>query len=186
MPFRWSEEKPEHEEHRTWDGLPISPDPPYGAAVVVYRREGGRVLYLVLHRAHFPPEFAGDWAWGPPSGARLPGEPIDACARRELWEEAGLELPLTRIGDPADDWVVYVAEAPAGAQVRLSPEHDRCEWVPAREAARRCLPSVVAEQIRRAARIVEGEPAAHEPGGEGVGRRGQNGLTQHDGDRLCS
>lgn len=152
---------------RTWDGLPVSPDPPYGAAIVVYRREASRVVYLVLHRGHRGPDFDGDWAWGPPSGARLPSEPIDACARRELREETGLDLPLTRVGDPGDPWQLYMAEAPPGTDIRLSAEHDRYEWLPAGEAAARCLPPLVAGQIRRVARIVEGEaPNPARPAGD--------------------
>ncbi len=68
----------------TWDGKPISPEPPFGASVVVYRRGAAGVEFLILHRAHSGPEFDGDWAWTPPSGARLPHEPILACAEREL------------------------------------------------------------------------------------------------------
>lgn len=141
---------------RTWDGLPVSPDPPYGATVVVYRRQGGGVVYLILHRAHRGPGYEGDWAWGPPAGARLPGEPVEACARRELREETGLDLALTPVSDPEESWQVYMAEAPEGAEVRLSPEHDRYAWLPAAEAAVRCRPPLVATQIARVAGLVEG------------------------------
>lgn len=140
---------------RTWDGLPVSPDPPYGAAVVVYRRSGRGVEYLILHRAQRGPGYEGDWAWGPPSGARLPGEPIDRCAQRELVEETGLRLPVRRVGRATDPWVVYAAEAPPGAAVRLSAEHDRGAWVGRDEVVRRCLPAVVGRQILTVARIVE-------------------------------
>lgn len=144
---------------RTWDGLPVSPEPPYGAAVVVYRRQGDGVVYLILHRAHHGPAYEGDWAWGPPAGARLPGEPVEACARRELREETGLDLPLTAVSGPGESWQVYMAEAPAEVEVRLSPEHDRYAWLPAREAAARCRPPLVAAQIMRVATRVEGNRA---------------------------
>jgi len=140
----------------TWDGLPVSRDPPYGATIVVYRRQGGRVVYLILHRAHHGPAYEGDWAWGPPAGARLPGEPVEACARRELREETGLRLPLARVSDPGETWQVYMAEAPRDAEVRLSPEHDRYAWLAADAAAARCRPPLVAAQIRRVAALVEG------------------------------
>jgi hypothetical protein len=68
----------------TWDGLPISHEPPYGATVVVYRDRGRAPEVLLLHRAHHGPDHAGDWTWTPPTGSRLPDEPIDQCARREL------------------------------------------------------------------------------------------------------
>ena len=141
--------------HRTRDGLPISPDPPHGAAVVVYRCNGPVVEYLILHRAHRGPGYEGDWAWGPPSGARLPGEPVDRCARRELEEDTGLRLPVRRVGGTAGSWALYAAEAPAGAAVRLSVEHDRWAWVGRDEAVRRCLPAVVGRQILTVARLVE-------------------------------
>lgn len=140
---------------KTWDGLPVSREKPYGATVVVYRRVGDRYLYLILHRKHEGPDYEGDWAWGPPAGCRLPGEPIDDCACRELWEETGLRLPLSDAGYGSEDWRVYMAEAPAGAIVTLSPEHDRYLWLPAEEAAARCLPPLVADQIRHVARRLE-------------------------------
>jgi len=52
--------------------------------------KGGGWEYLPLHRAHRGAGYAGDWAWTPPSGARLPGEPVLAGALRELKEEAGI------------------------------------------------------------------------------------------------
>ena len=113
---------------------------------MVFRRgDGGRREYLVLHRSHVTaPD--GDWAWGPPAGARLPGEPVEACAQRELEEETGLCLALHPVPfDPA--WAGYWAEAPAAAEVTLSPEHDRYEWVGLAEAIERCSPAIVAAQF---------------------------------------
>jgi 8-oxo-dGTP pyrophosphatase MutT (NUDIX family) len=132
---------------RTWDGLPIAKDKPYGVSVVVWRQAGSDPEWLVLHRAHEGPEYAGDWAWGPPAGARLPGEDPQACAERELREETGLELEcrLTTCGN--DEWSVYEAEAPADAEVVLSPEHDAHRWLPADTAAALCLPQQVADSI---------------------------------------
>ena len=47
----------------TWDGLPVAADPPYGASVLVWRRDaGGERQWLLLHRAHGGPDYAGDWA----------------------------------------------------------------------------------------------------------------------------
>ena len=136
---------PDRTRLRTWDGLFISEEPPHGATVLVLRRDAGVVEYLVLRRSIVASDEA-DWAWGPPCGARFPGEDVEACARRELEEETGLRLALHGINH-APDWASYWAEAPFDAPVRLSAEHDRYEWVTRDEAVRRCQPAVVAEQF---------------------------------------
>ena len=100
---------------------------------------------LLLHRARLGSDFAGDWAWTPPTGCRFPDESIKMCAARELYEECGLKMPIdfaANFGD--DEWHMYRAEAAAGAQVQLiDPEHDRFEWVDAAEAIRRCEPAAI-------------------------------------------
>ena len=58
----------------TWDGLPVAREKPYGASILVWRRAGAGREWLVLHRAHHGRDYAGDWGWTPPAGARLPGE----------------------------------------------------------------------------------------------------------------
>ena len=134
----------------TWDGKPRAADPPFGAAVIVYRPgEMGRE-FLLLHRSHAGPDYEGDWAWTPPSGARLPGEAIEACAQRELLEEAGLSVLARALPDAAADWAVFEVEVGPDAQVVLGDvEHDRFEWVSLAEALRRCLPAKVAEAFQR-------------------------------------
>jgi len=142
----------------TWDGLPVSSEPPHGASVVVWRERHGEVEWLILHRAHHGPQYAGDWAWTPPSGARLPGEDVDECARRELREETGLQLELSPTGE-REDWAIYVAEAPLDAVVTLDAEHDAYAWLSLADATARCLPeiagatiAVAADFLRRGAR----------------------------------
>jgi 8-oxo-dGTP pyrophosphatase MutT (NUDIX family) len=129
----------------TWDGLFISEEPPHGATIVVFRRgPASSTEFLVLHRSRVKGD--GDWSWGPPAGARLPGEAVDACAGRELEEETGLRLALHIVShDPA--WASFWAEAPIDAEVVLSSEHDRYEWVSLEEAVRRCQPMIVSEQF---------------------------------------
>ena len=134
-------------EYTTWDGQPISPDKPYGITVVVYQRNAEGVEFLILHRAYNAPDFEGDWAWTPPSGARHPGEDMDSCARRELREETGLELVPIRTDCGTEDWWVYVAEAPREVEVQLSEEHDRFEWMFLKNAIQKCKPHIVSEQI---------------------------------------
>jgi 8-oxo-dGTP pyrophosphatase MutT (NUDIX family) len=127
-------------QRRTWDDLPVSSEKPYGVTVVVRRG----VDVLLLHRAHEGPGYDGDWAWTPPSGARLPGESPEECARRELREEAGLDLALHRVPSANDDWTLWVADAPVDAEVTLDDEHDAYRWLPPDEAAALCKPDQVA------------------------------------------
>ncbi|HJQ75166.1 MAG TPA: NUDIX domain-containing protein [Gaiellaceae bacterium] len=135
----------------TWDGLPVARERPFAACVVVWREGVAAREFLVLHRAHFGPDFGGDWAWTPPAGARQPGESADEAAARELREETGLELPCVRVESPNPDVAHYVAEALPGAAVTLDAEHDAHRWLPLDAAADLCLPATVADGLRVAA-----------------------------------
>ena len=70
------------------------------------------------------------------------------AAERELFEETGLELRcepviLNTDAGPVDvDVAVFVAEAREDAEVRLSDEHDRYEWVRPEDLVR-CVPAWV-------------------------------------------
>lgn len=131
----------------TWDGLPVAREQPYACCVVVWRQSGRGREFLVLHRlAPGGAGYEGDWAWTPPSGARLPGETPDAAAARELHEETSLALDLVALPEaaPSEDVAVYVAEAPAGAEIDLDDEHDRFLWLPLEESVPKCLPAAVA------------------------------------------
>lgn len=133
--------------HTTWDGLPVSQEPPHGCSMVIFRRIGDEMQLLMLHRHHNGPDYEGDWAWTTPAGSRLPGEPVDDCARRELLEETGLALPLHATSCGGPDWRVYWAEAPDDATIIADLEHDRYEWLPPDEALRRCLPARVRDDL---------------------------------------
>ena len=135
-------------ETTTWDGLPIAEENPRASSVVVWRHGDAGREYLLLHRHHHGPDYAGDWAWTPPSGARQPGETPEEAAARELREEAGLELPFEPVAHVIDEVALFCAEAPAGAEVQLDPEHDAFAWLTLEEAAPRCLPAVVGESLR--------------------------------------
>ena len=151
----------------TWDGLPISTEQPHGCAIVVFQRAGSGLRLLLLHRAHNGSAYEGDWAWTTPSGARLPGEPVTACAQRELAEETGLTLPIhpTTCGGP--DWAVYWAEAPHDATVTLpDAEHDRYEWLAPDEALRRVAPDRVRHDLARVIALLE---EMRQPGEEAAG-----------------
>jgi len=133
----------------TWDGKPVSQEEPHGVTIVVYRRAGDHYQFLLLHRAHNGPDYEGDWAWTPPSGARLPGEPLAACAARELREETGLSLTPRPTDLGSAQWAVYLVEDDADTPVTLDAEHDRFVWAPLDEALHRCRPAVVADALRR-------------------------------------
>jgi hypothetical protein len=85
----------------------------------------------------------GDWAWGPPGGARLPDESVEDCATREMLE-TGVDVPLTRTTFGMDDWVVFVAEV-EDDDIVLSDEHDRFRSVGLEDAVASCLPRFTAE-----------------------------------------
>jgi 8-oxo-dGTP pyrophosphatase MutT (NUDIX family) len=139
----------------TYDGSAISDEPPFGAAVVVYRAGPTGREFLVLHRAHNGKEYAGAWAWTPPAGARQPGEAPEDCAARELQEETGLRLAVKQTDGGSPEWYVYVAEAQADAVVITDAEHDGFAWLTLPEAAARCQPERVAEQLRFVGRLLE-------------------------------
>src|SRR6187200_440792 len=108
----------------TWDDVPRSMEPPFGASVVVFRRAAMGVEFLVLHRAHNGADNSGEGAWTPPAGARQPDESVLDCARRELSEETGLLLEPVLSSHGSSEWVVYSAEADLRAVVHLDEEHD--------------------------------------------------------------
>jgi 8-oxo-dGTP diphosphatase len=128
----------------------------HGAVVVVYRRTGRGLEYLLLHRSESGPDYEGDWAWGTPSGAREPGETVEECAARELAEETALRLACVPDCTDEPGWPVYLAEVLPDCAICLSEEHDRFEWLPLDEALPRVLPEVVRVQLRRAGARLEG------------------------------
>jgi 8-oxo-dGTP pyrophosphatase MutT (NUDIX family) len=118
-----------------------------GAAVAVWRRTETGIEWLVLHRAIFEPEFAGDWAWGPPGGGCLTDETPAECARRELLEETGIdaECSPTPCGNHLAD--IFHAEVAADTEIVLTFEHDAYCWLPLDEARALCLPPHVGDQL---------------------------------------
>ena len=137
----------------TYDGLPVSEEPPHGATVVVASRAVDGWRYLILHRAHHGRAFEGDWAWTAPAGARFPGESVLACSRRELREETGLTDAPEPVAVDDVEWAVFKLVVEWGTPIVVDgTEHDRYDWVSLEEACAHCLPSVVADSLRLVAR----------------------------------
>jgi 8-oxo-dGTP pyrophosphatase MutT (NUDIX family) len=134
--------------YTTWDGEPISREPPHGATIVLASRAPEGWRYVLLHRAHHGPDYNGDWAWTPPSGSRKPGEALAACAARELEEETGLRATPQPVRTQDVGWAVFALEVPWGTQVTADgTEHDRLEWVTYDEARRRCRPDALLDSF---------------------------------------
>jgi 8-oxo-dGTP pyrophosphatase MutT (NUDIX family) len=138
-------------EFTTWDGEPVSREPPHGATVVVAALAPDGWRCLLLHRAHHGPSWDGDWAWTPPAGSRKPGEAVTACAVRELREETGLAASPRPVATEDIDWAVFALEVPWGTEIAVDgTEHDRFEWVTVAEVLRRLRPAAVSESFRTA------------------------------------
>lgn len=151
---------------QTWDFQPISAEKPHGATIIVYRRAPQGIEYLILHRAFYGADYEGEWAWSPPSGARLPGESLAGCASRELHEESGFRLVLQVTAFDSPDWAVFMAEAsPQDSQVvdltGGQGEHDRFAWVTLEEAVKRCQPAVVHQPILQVDQALKTKNRSH-------------------------
>lgn len=77
------------------------------AAVILLRSDGAALFQQRDEKPHL--RHAGLWV--PPGGHSEPGEPMAACARRELLEETGYDCAdlhwLTAFEDKQDGWPSY-------------------------------------------------------------------------------
>lgn len=110
------------------------------AGFVVFRREGDRTLYLLLQNS-------SKKFWDFPKGNVDEGETVEAAAKRELSEEAGItEIKIlegfredmnykyTFRGDLIDKTVTMFLGEVTSPEVKLSWEHSAFEWVPIDDA----------------------------------------------------
>ena len=113
--------------------------------VLVLRGALASLEVLCLRRG---PHGRSPGSWEAVHGHIDPGETAAAAARREVLEEAGAESErlynLSRVESfyrHASDEVVlipvFAAFLRADAEVRISPEHDRFEWLPPDQARAR-------------------------------------------------
>jgi 8-oxo-dGTP pyrophosphatase MutT (NUDIX family) len=104
-----------------------------GAAVLVVDQEG---RLLLLKRSD-------NACWGPPGGAVEPGEVVEQAARRELFEETGLEageLSLFDVfsgpelfyrypnGDEVHNVTIVYQTSHVSGSLRLNSEHTAWDW----------------------------------------------------------
>ena len=114
-------------------------EPEKSCGAVVYREEGGRHSYLLLHYSE------GHWDF--PKGHVESGESEEQTARREIMEETGIsELEFMRgfrnsvsywfmrKGEKVQKEVVFFLAKTTGKGVTLSDEHVGYLWLPFRLA----------------------------------------------------
>ena len=109
------------------EGEPTEPRP---AATVIVLRGGAERLEVLLVQRTPKAKFMGG-AWVFPGGAVDEGETVEQTARRELEEEAAIELARDARATPFSRWITpsevktrfdtwfFVVEAPPGAEPRV-------------------------------------------------------------------
>jgi ppGpp synthetase/RelA/SpoT-type nucleotidyltranferase len=118
--------------------------------------------YLLIRRSQQSRHNAG--LWEPPGGKCEPGETIDAALRREVREETGLDVHLTRVLGashldlPEGTVACLLVETQLdGGQFRLSAEHDDHRWLPRAQLGGLPVPEHFREFLRQLAIL---EPSA--------------------------
>ena len=133
--------------------------------VFVLRRRGGEWDALVLERA---PGVRCPGAWETVHGRIEPGERPEDAAIREVREETGLQAerlynitvqPFYLHQQSAVMLAVVFAAIVPDAQIRLSSEHTRGEWLPIAEAEQRFAWPRERANVRDAAQLLSGGDA---------------------------
>jgi len=129
------------ERERPWvtvDVVVVAPAEAFGPAEPLAQARSGAFRVLLIRRKN--PPFAGRWAI--PGGFVEPGETLEEAARRELWEETGLQPghleQLHTFGAPGRDprgWVISIAhlalveaQEAAAWQPRAASDADDVDW----------------------------------------------------------
>jgi predicted NUDIX family NTP pyrophosphohydrolase len=141
--------------------------PQLSAGILMWRRHGGEREVLLAHFGGPQWRNKDKGAWAIPKGLVNPGEPLEACARREFEEELGVRpegklVPLGRIrqkggkyvepfaleGDLDPDAILSnsftIEWPPRSGQFLSFPEVDRAAWFILSEAREKILPSQLA------------------------------------------
>src|ERR1700749_1777805 len=94
------------------------------SGTVIYRQVDGAVEVLLVHPSG---NYNRRAPWGIPKGAPNAGETLEQAARRETWEETGLEITIALIDLGYVDYTRskkrvhgYAGEAPIGAVPRCA------------------------------------------------------------------
>ena len=119
------------------------------SGTLLYRYVNGEIEVLLVHPAG---NYNRRAPWGIPKGAPNPEEGLEATARRETWEETGLEIVIPLVDMGFVDYTrskkrvhAYAAEAPEGSAPRCASwEVDKVEFI----------------EITRARRIIHPDQAA--------------------------
>ena len=102
------------------------------AAYALLQNSEGKCLFL----RRSPDSTTNPGRWEPPGGKLDPGERLDEALRREVFEEAGLQIAVRRLLGaieyevPAVKVACLIMEgALVTEDVELSSEHDSYQWV---------------------------------------------------------
>lgn len=110
---------------------------------------------LVVLRASYDDEGRYDL----PGGRALPGESLEDCLRREVLEETGIELLSLKMvrrwahkeNGTKIEGATYLCDGKKG-DVRLSSEHQACQWLTPDEIAEGDYPAWLKEDLKAALR----------------------------------
>ena len=137
------------------------------SGTVLWRTVDGALEVLLVHPAG---NYNRRAPWGIPKGAPDPNEELEATARRETWEETGLQIdgPLVNLGHV--DYTrskkrvyAFAAKAPDGAAPRCASwEVDKAEFIEITRARRIIHPDQAALLDRLLAHLgsAESDPSA--------------------------